>query len=373
MILAYIVIKLHNIYKDTDNIIWVVMLSIALLIATDTWISFYGTNVKAFFDQYRFLFTFVPLVVFLAYSFIDRKRRKEQQQKIMIKQAFKQYLTPALIDEILRNPASLKLGGTKRNTTILFSDIRSFTTISEQLTPEELVEFLNDYLTAMTDIILERRGTVDKYIGDAIMAFWNAPVDEPEHVNMACMAALENIEALERLKMRPYWQAKGLAHPAIGIGINTGEVVVGNVGSLQRFNYTALGDHVNLASRLESITKHYGVNIIISDSTYQIVKDRVFVRTLDIVAVKGKKTGVKIYELIREPKSKEDILFHKTWTDAIGKYRDADFVGAQRVFTKCTELRPKDKSSAMYVERCIEFRKDPPGKNWDGVFHAKDK
>ncbi|MEK6823137.1 MAG: adenylate/guanylate cyclase domain-containing protein [Nanoarchaeota archaeon] len=373
LVLVYAVVKLRNMYKDSDNIVWIVALSIAVLIATDTWISFYGQNVRAFFDKYRYLFTFIPLVVFLGYMWLDRKHRKEESEKQKIKAAFKQYLTPALIDEILRDPSKLKLGGTRRNTTIMFSDIRGFTTLSESLTPEELVHFINNYLTAMTDIILERRGTVDKYIGDAIMAFWNAPVDEPAHIELACNAALENVEALDTVELPAVFKEKNLPRPAMGIGLNTGEVVVGNVGSEQRFNYTALGDHVNLASRLESLTKHYGVHIIVSDSTYQIVKSKVFVRTLDNVAVKGKKQPVKIHELLRRPKEKHDLLFYTTWEDAIVKYNEKDFVGAQKLFGKCEELRPHDKVTKLYLARCVEFRKSPPGKDWDGVFVAKEK
>jgi adenylate cyclase len=373
LVLAYAVVKLHNLYKDTDNVIWIVMLSLALLIATDTWISFYGQNVKAFFDKYRFLFTFIPLVVFLVYTLIDRRRRKEAKEKEIVKQAFRQYVTPALLDEILKDPSKLKLGGQKRTTTIMFSDIRGFTTISEALSPEELVQFLNIYLTQMTDIILEKHGTVDKYIGDAIMAFWNAPLDEPSHTMLACEAALANIEALRKLHLPYSWAEKRLAAPRIGIGINTGEVVVGNVGSQQRFDYTALGDHVNLASRLEGLTKFYGVDIIVSDGVHALVKDKLFMRELDKVAVMGRKMPVTIYELVKKPTGKEDVEFFNVWQQGIAKYRERDFVGAQRFFGKCNELRPMDKAAQIYLERCIHYRKHPPAKDWDGAFHATEK
>lgn len=373
LILAYAVVKLHNLYKDTDNIIWIVMLSIALLIATDTWISFYGQNVRAFFDKYRFLFTFIPLVVFLAYAIIDRRRRKETKEKEIVKQAFRQYVTPSLLDEIIRDPSKLKLGGSKRTTTIMFSDIRGFTSISEALTPEELVHFLNIYLTQMTDIILEKRGTVDKYIGDAIMAFWNAPLDEPSHVLLSCEAALANVEALRRLQLPYSWVEKRLGAPQIGIGINTGDVVVGNVGSQQRFDYTALGDHVNLASRLEGLTKQYGVQIIISEMTYSFVKDKVFVRELDTVAVKGRKGAVRIYELVRRPTDKKELAFYDNWAMAMSCYRKRDFVAAQKLFGKCEEMHPVDKPAQIYMERCIHYRKHPPAKDWDGAFHATEK
>ena len=171
MLCGYGIVKLHSLYKKTDDLRYIVFLIIVLLIFTDIWISFYGQNVSAIFLRYRFLFTFIPLAVYGLYSFLDRKRRKEEQEKIKIKNAFKQYVMPEIIDELLKDPSKLKLGGQKRRLSILFTDIAGFTSIAEKMSPEELVALLNEYLTKMTDIVLENRGVVDKYIGDAIMAF----------------------------------------------------------------------------------------------------------------------------------------------------------------------------------------------------------
>jgi adenylate cyclase len=309
------------------------------------------------------LFTFIPLAIYFLYSYIDTKRRKEQKEKLKIKNAFKQYVMPAIIDEMLKDPSKLKLGGEKKNLTILFSDIRGFTTLSEKLGPEKLVHLLNEYLTAMTDIVLENRGVVDKFIGDAIMAFWNAPLDDPEHTALSVRTAVLMIETLE--KCNKNWQARGFPEVKIGIGLNSGQVIVGNMGSEQRFDYTCLGDHVNLASRLEGLTKYYGASIIISESVYGSVKEKFIIRELDNVIVKGKTVPIKIYEVLTDY-SEANL---KTWHNALDSYRKKRFSAALADFQKL----PKDKASEMYVERCNTFMKNPPPADWNGVYTMKTK
>lgn len=230
-------------------------------------------------------------VVALLYKYFAEEKEKRQ-----IRSAFEFYLAPSVIKEILKDVKKLKLGGQKRQMTILFSDIRSFTTISENMKPENLVGFLNQYLTRMTNIILKGEGVLDKFIGDAIMAFWGAPLDQPMHARQACETALAMMEELRDVQKE--FKKNGLPEINIGIGINSGEAVVGNMGSENRFDYTAIGDNVNLASRLEGLNKEYKTNIIVSGQTYKIVKDSFELKYLDEVQVKGKKKKVKIYELI---------------------------------------------------------------------------
>ncbi|MCX8028895.1 MAG: adenylate/guanylate cyclase domain-containing protein [Brevinematales bacterium] len=219
---------------------------------------------------------------------------RERAQRLQIKSMLDSYVSPEVVNLLLKNPEKLTLGGEDREVTIFFSDIRGFTSLSEGLSPQELVSLINRYLSRMTDIIMDNRGTVDKYIGDAIMAFWGAPLDDPEHAYRACKASLEMLQALEEINstLPPDKQIE------IGIGINTGIATIGNMGSTKKKNYTAMGDSVNLASRLEGVNKLFHTRIIISEYTYEKVKDRVIARELDLIRVKGKKMPVRIYELI---------------------------------------------------------------------------
>lgn len=220
----------------------------------------------------------------------------EQQEKKYIRQTFSKFVSKSVVDELLQDPSKVKLGGEKKILSVLFSDIRGFTSISEILTPEELVEHLNIYLQAMTDIVINTGGTLDKYIGDAIMAFWGAPIELENHALKSCEAALQMMEKMAELNK--VWEHEGKPILDIGIGINSGDMVVGNMGSSSRMDYTLMGDNVNLGSRLEGTNKVYHTNIIISDFTYQYVKEHVIVRELDLIRVKGKALPVKIYELM---------------------------------------------------------------------------
>jgi adenylate cyclase len=298
----------------------------------------------------------------------------EEREKRRARDTFSRFLAPAIVDEVLSKGGDVQLGGEKRVLTVLFSDIRGFTSISEKLDPHVLLELLNEYLTPMTDIIVsENQGTLDKYIGDAIMAFWGAPQEQPDHALRACRAALTMIERLELLRVR--WRERGLPDIDVGIGINTGPMSVGFVGSQDRFyNYTVLGDAVNLASRLEGANKEYGTHTILGPETYAEVKDAVVARELDLVRVKGKHQPVAIHELIAlAPATPEIAAFverfrwglsaytAQRWDEAIARFREAD------------ELRGGDPTSRKYVERCEAMRRDPPGPEWDGVFQMKTK
>lgn len=290
--------------------------------------------------------------------------RKEKRKAIG---AFSKYVSPILVQQIMKHPERLKLGGERRRITVFFSDIRGFTDISEKLSPEGLVLLLNEYLSAMTEVILRNKGLVDKYIGDAIMAFWGAPLDEEQHAELACWSALEMRDRLKVLQEE--WKGKNLPHFDVGMGLNTGDAVVGNMGSVDRFDYTAMGDTVNLSSRLESLTKQYGVGILLSHATQQVIQAGFVTRELDLVAVKGKKEPVAIYELVGkkgEVAQRElDLIDH--FEDGLKLYKKRKWNDAIKEFERALKLR-QDKPSELFIERCHAFLKSPPPKDWVGVW-----
>ena len=251
------------------------------------------------FEQYSLLHVFPTVIILqflVAISFIGFRALTEEENVKFIRNTFSKFVSQDVVEELLSNPDAIALGGAKKEVSVFFSDVRGFTTISEKLGPEELVQLLNEYLSVMTELIIDYRGTIDKYMGDAIMAFWGAPAKNDEHAYYACVAAIAQIEALQKLQVQ--WSERQIPVLDIGIGINTGQAVVGNMGSSHRMDYTLMGDTVNLGSRLEGITKTYGVRSCISEFTYERVKDRVYARELDLVRVKGKLEPVRIYELM---------------------------------------------------------------------------
>ncbi len=292
---------------------------------------------------------------------------EQKRHNMFIRDAFGKYLSKDLVREIVEHEDELKLGGEKRTITVFFSDVRGFTTMSEKLQPEELVHLLNAYLTAMTKIILKHKGTVDKFIGDAIMAFWNAPLPEEQHAQRACEAAIEQVRQLRML--RGQWQREGLPLIEIGCGMHTGEAIVGNMGSEDRFDYTAMGDTVNLGSRLEGLTKTYGVDIILSEKTYALVKEQFTCRKLDVVRVKGKNIPVVIYELLVDDKEE----FRVAYEHALELYLQAKFAEALQAFENAAKSKTQDKSCHLFMERCKIYMQHPPGKEWDGAFAFTEK
>lgn len=283
-----------------------------------------------------------------------------------LKKAFSSYVSPDLVKQIEKDPDKLVLGGEQRELSILFSDIRGFTTVSESLTPPELVTLLNEYLTPMTRIVLEERGTLDKFIGDAVMALFNAPLDVPQHAHHACVAAVRMMDELKRLNLG--FAERGMHTLDIGIGINTGPAVVGNMGADIRFDYTAIGDSVNLASRLEGLNKYYGSHILVSEDTRKQVSDKRFVfREVDRVKVKGKHLPVVMYELMT---TNCEIL--PRFEVALQKYRGQEFAAAKIIFEELVQ-QANDGPSRLYIARCEEYCADPPASDWDGVYTAKSK
>ncbi len=293
---------------------------------------------------------------------VERKNR-------YLRKAFSSYVAPPLVERIIEDAKSLKLGGEKREITVLFADIRGFTTISEKLSSQTLVRLLNDFFEPMAKKIMENNGMVDKFIGDAIMAVFNAPVDFSDHPYFGCKSAIQMLSVLEELNES--WKKLGLPEISIGIGINTGTAVVGNVGASFRFDYTALGDTVNTASRLEGLNKTYGTKIIISEYTEKRVRGRFLTRELDIVRFKGKDIPIKVYELLED--KKELYSLKKSFEEALSLYRKMDFSKALFEFERILERFPYDGPTRLYIERCKKYLKSPPKKDWDGVYVALSK
>jgi adenylate cyclase len=266
-------------------------------LATFILVVVYFFAVVFLFDRYRYVLNLgAPLItgIITLFTMIAYRIMTEGKEKKAIQGMFSKYVSKSVVDELLKNPEKLELGGEDKNITVLFSDIRGFTTLSEKLKPQDLVAHLNEYLSAMTDIIFKYDGTLDKYVGDEIMAFWNAPVEQQNHAELACLAALEMMGRLRELNTS--WPEEKRLN--IGIGLNTGIMTVGNMGSQSRMNYTLMGDNVNLGARLEGTNKFYGTNIIISEFTYETVKNSFVCRELDMTKVKGKAKPVKLYELM---------------------------------------------------------------------------
>ncbi len=297
----------------------------------------------------------------------------EQREKAGIKKAFGVYVNPHVVDQIAKNPDALKLGGEMREMSVMFSDVAGFTTISEKLTPQELVQLLNLYLTAMTDTIMKYDGTVDKYEGDAIMAFWGAPLVQPKHAHHACMAVLENRERLTQLNVE--LEQKGMNKLFARCGINTGPMNVGNMGSSQKFNYTVMGDSVNLASRMEGANKQYGTGLMISESTYSQVMDDVEVRELDLLRVKGKKIPIKVFELVTHKGKLTDAQKRafEVYTEGLALYRSRKFKEAMKKFQEACSHVPDDPPSLTYIQRSKDYIEHPPEKDWDGVYVMTSK
>ena len=303
----------------------------------------------------------VFLVVTLSnYFFAGREKR-------FLRDAFGHYVSPDVVSEIIKNPANLSLSGQVRNLTVFFSDIRDFTTISEKMAPTQLGRFMNRYLTAMSSVLLEHGGTVDKYIGDAIMAIWGAPLLDNDHAARAVRASLASIKRLEKLQEEEL-QKDQAEKIEIGIGLNTGEMNVGNFGSSQRFDYTVIGDNVNLASRLEGLTKVYGCRILISESTRDAAGSDFFCRYVDRVRVKGRKLPVNIYEPLCEGEPDGDLQREVTsFQQALTAYQQRDFIAARQIMSELHEQNNR-KLYRLYLERIEVFLSAPPPPDWDGVF-----
>lgn len=296
----------------------------------------------------------------------------ESRRRMFIHDAFSHYLAPKVVESLASHPEQLKLGGEERFLTAFFSDIAGFSSFSENLEPEALVHFLNLYLSAMSDIILEHGGTIDKYEGDAIIAFFGAPVDMPDHATRCVLAALDQQAKLS--EMRPKWAEEGYPEVHVRMGINSGPMVVGNMGTETRMNYTMMGDHVNLASRLEGVNKVYRTPILISRDTYELVRGDIAARFVDRVRVVGRKTPVDIYQPIcrRGDVRPEQLERFRAYEKAWNMMRRRHFVEAEKILTDLC-LSHADAPAEVLLERVRAFRQQEPPSDWDGVFDLQSK
>lgn len=317
------------------------------------------------------MFLFTTLLSFL----------KAEYERRQVRDAFGFYISPDFMKELTRDPGKLKLGGETRELTVMFTDIRGFTSLCEGLPPEEIIQLMNDFLTPVSDIVMQNRGTIDKYMGDAMMAFWNAPLDDPDHARHACLAALAMREALlpvnAALEKRAQAQGRSPIVLRAGIGINTGFCSVGNMGSRQRFAYSALGDAVNLASRLEGQTKVYGVDILTGESTARSAPELAFLE-VDLLKVKGKTKPERVYALLDGAEVAQSESFEtlkKQHEQMIFAYRDGSFSKALELLDVCRgqALFDLDVLYALYESRLKVLLNNPPGEGWRGVYEARDK
>ena len=297
----------------------------------------------------------------------------EMGQKTQIREMFGQYLSPKVVEDLVDDPSKIQLGGEEREMTAFFSDIQGFSAISERLTPTELVQLLNDYLTDMCDIIISSEGTVDKFEGDAIMAFWGAPTRQSDHAQRACFAAIDMNNRLIELRVKAVQE--GITPLTVRMGVNTGQMVVGNMGSSQRMNYTIMGDAVNLASRLEGANKAYGSGMMISESTYRSCEEDIDVRELDRIMVVGKSEPVTVYQLLsrKNQTTGADADLVDQFSKGLEFYKAGDFRLAKSEFSSCLEIFADDGPALTYISRCQAFADNPPDADWDGVYRLTEK
>ncbi|MCB1303560.1 MAG: adenylate/guanylate cyclase domain-containing protein [Leptospiraceae bacterium] len=337
--------------------------------------------------SFEFADTLVPVAGFLVSFFVAFPSSvaymsfTEGLEKRKFKSAMSKYLSPAVLDDVMKRGQLQAEIGERKNMTVMFTDIRSFTTMSEGMDPATVVHILNEYLSRMVHVVFEEEGTLDKYIGDAIMAFWNAPLNQPDHATRAVRTGLGMLHELSMLHER--WKQEGAPLLRMGIGIHTGEMIVGNIGSEQRLDYTVIGDNVNLGSRLEGITKTYGVDMLISEATYKAMvaeeSQTLPCRLIDLVAVKGKSIPIAVYEPLpnegQRLRSVNNSIYAARFNEAFDHYRNKrwdDAIALYRSFLEDAGENPgrpgPDHPTTLMIERCESYKQNPPPDNWDGSF-----
>ena len=296
-----------------------------------------------------------------------------QRERRLIKRAFQHYVAPAIVQQMLDDPARLKLGGEARDVTVIFTDLAGFTSFAEHLTPEALRERLSTYFKAMMDVLLAEDATLDKFIGDAIMVYFGCPIADPAHPHKACRAALAMQHRLDELNEE--WQRAGAPTVHMRIGINTGTAIAGNMGTDEIFNYTILGDCVNLASRLEGANKYYGTRIMVGEDTWSRVNNAFEARELDWIRVKGKARPVAIFELLSETSTLPDRMrsIRDQYARGLELYRERKWNEAAETFRTVLEIDPMDGPSRTLLERCTHLAQEPPPESWDGVYVMSSK
>ncbi len=313
-----------------------------------------------------------PMLAILGCTLLGTLRQYlvEASERKYIRDAFRHYLDPDVTELVASDPSRLRLGGERRDISILFSDLRGFSSIAERLSVDDLARLMNEHLGTMTDVVFTHRGLLDKYVGDAVMALWGAPLDAPDHAIRAAAAALDMTVALSRLQRE--WEARGWPHVEMGIGIDSGDTVVGNFGSARRFSYTAMGDHVNVASRLEGINKVYGTHILLSENTWQAVDAEFVCREVDRVRVVGRGTPTRIFELLGRRSDDHDGRLRarvERFATALAAYRARRFDEAAALLHDL----PDDPVARTYLGRCAALAASPPAEDWDGVYDVRTK
>lgn len=349
---------------------WSIIISVGLLLL-------YNLAQFYLFANFRLILIMVMPSLAIALSFMASTVYEyvaTQREKRMIMGAFERFVPQKVVKELLDHPEKLKLGGEERYLSVLFTDLANFTSVSEKLKPTDLVNLINIYLTEMTEVVFKYDGIVDKYEGDALMAEFGAPVHFEDHAVKACYAAIEMQERLKKLDLSKY--KKVISSLSCRIGINSGHMIVGNMGSKNVFDYTVMGDAVNLASRLEGANKMYGTNIMISEDTYKLVKDDVVSRPLDLIRVKGRQKPVRVLEVIsrRDQKIPERIRsILPVFVNGIRYYHLRDWKKSEECFRFCLDMVPNDGPAKEYLRRVQEFAENPPPEDWDGVYTLLSK
>ncbi len=332
-------------------------------------INYYLFSRHHIYLQMLYLFSCL-VVVYVVVAFL--RFLAEERERKRIRAAFQNYVAPDVVNTMLQHPEKLRLGGEKREMTVLFSDIRGFTTLSEKLDPEVLVNLLHSYLNPMTEIVFKHRGTMDKYIGDAIMAIYGAPLPLAEHAACACETALDMLATLTHLW--DDWRRQGLPELKIGIGINSGPMTVGNMGSERLFDYTVIGDNVNLASRLEGLNKYYGTAVLISEGTQKLLPPGFILREVDRVRVKGKDDPVSIFELRGQGRpAEQEAELLETFAAGLAAFRRQQWQEAERLLTQCLRLAPQDGPATLLLKRTADLAVNPPPPDWDGTATLTEK
>ncbi|MCF8092808.1 MAG: adenylate/guanylate cyclase domain-containing protein [Desulfotignum sp.] len=338
-------------------------------------IGFYAGATQYLFQSFQLIWPLVlplgagvvTILTLLVFNFMV-----ETRQHRWVKKSFSQYLSPEVIDILVKEPEQLRLGGEEKELTVIMADIRDFTSLSENLAPGELTTLLNLYLGELTDVILDNGGTLDKYMGDAIMAFFGAPLDDDQHPEKACQAAIQMCERLD--EKRKEWIDQGLPDLRFGVGLSSGPMVVGNLGSNRRFDYSVIGDNVNLAARLEGLSKVYGIEVIISEQTRNRLDDSFVCRELDMVQVKGRQAPVRIFELLGRGASTADAhAYVENFEQGLLCYRQQSFETAINLFEKTLLLKPADRPSQLFIQRCQHLMAKPKNENWDGTWTFTQK
>ncbi|MCM8539439.1 MAG: CHASE2 domain-containing protein [Lentisphaeraceae bacterium] len=330
--------------------------------------------VGIYYSLFYFPTLFLLIFAFAIYIFVVLYRYfSEEKEKFKIRNMFSTMVSSSVLDYMESNPGSFSLSGSKMSATIMFSDVAGFTTISEGLNPEQLVQLLNKYLTPMTDIIQDSGGYVDKYEGDAIMAEWGVPFPNDKHATLACYACLDQQKKLDEIREALYEEFGYRLQ--VRIGANSGDVSAGNMGSENRFSYTVMGDAVNLAARLEPTNKVYGTYLMIGENTYDLAKDDIEARLIDKVVVMGKKVAIRVYELLARKgelsEDKQKLVFH--YEKGLQLHEERKWDEAIAEFNKALEVVPDDEASKVLIKRVEEYKENPPGEDWQGEYVRKSK